>query len=357
MTTNYLESLIQEAGKVKEKFIKGVELALINPPEVKVGITPHEVVFTENKLRLLHYHPVVEKPYPVPLVMIFALVNRPYILDLKPGKSVVEVLLKKGIDVYMIDWGVPGDEDKNLNLNHYINRYMRKVVSKVKKISGSGKVSIMAYCMGGTMSAMYTALYPEDVKNLILMTAAIDFKVDGMLNLWADKPNFDVDKFVETHGNVPPEFLQISFLLMKPIQNLVSKYVGFYENIDNEQFVENFFAMEKWLNDNIPVAGEVFREFVKYCYQENLLVENKLRINGELVDLRKIKCSVLSLIAEHDHLVPPASSVALNDLISSKDKETIIYPTGHIGLSVSSKSLKDLWPRAADWLIARSKSK
>jgi len=355
MTTNYFESLIREAEKAKEKLTKAVELALVNPPEVKVGVTPHEVVFTENKLRLLHYRSLAEKTYPVPLLMIFALVNRPYILDLKPGRSVVEVLLKKGIDVYLIDWGVPGDEDKHLGLDHYINRYIRKAVSKVKKVSGSDKVSLMGYCMGGTMSAMYTSLYPEDVKNLILMTAGIDFKVEGTLSLWSDKPNFDVDKFVEAFGNVPPEFLQISFLIMKPIQNLVSKYVSFYENVENEQFVDNFFAMEKWLNDNIPVPGEVFREFVKYCYQENLLVKNKLRINGKLVDLRNIKCSVLNLIAEHDHLVPPASSIVFNDLISSKDKEAIVYPTGHIGLSVSSKSLKELWPRVAEWLISRSK--
>ncbi len=356
MTTNYIESLMQQAEKMKEKFMKGVELALTNPPEVKLGITPHEVVFTENKLRLLHYHPVVEKPNPVPLIMVFALVNRPYILDLKPGKSVVEVLLKKGIDVYLIDWGIPGDEDKDLNLNHYINRYIRKVVEKVKKISGSDKISLLGYCMGGTMSAMYTALYPEDVKNLILMTAGIDFKVDGgMLNLWGDKPNFDVDKFVDAYGNVPPEFLQTGFLIMKPIQNMVSKYISFYENIENEDFVENFVAMEKWVNDNIPVAGEVFREFIKLCYQENQLVENKLRINGKLVELKKISCPVLNLIAEHDHLVPPASSVVFNDLTSSKDKDTIVYPTGHIGLSVSSKALRDLWPKAADWLVARSK--
>ena len=354
MKTKSWEPPVEEAEKIMQKLAKGVKLAL-NPPDVKVGVTPHDVVFTENKLRLLHYHPVAEQPSPVPLIMVFALINRPYILDLKPGKSVVEVLIKKGIDVYMLDWGVPGDEDKNLNLDHYINRYIRKVVQKVKSISGSDKISLMGYCMGGTMSAMYTTLYPEDIKNLILMTAGIDFKVDGMLNLWGDKPNFDVDKFVEAYGNVPPEFLQTGFLLMKPVQNLVSKYVSFYENIENEDFVENFLAMEKWINDNIPVPGEVFREFIKYGYQENLLVENKLRINGKVVDLRKIGCSVLNLIAEQDHLVPPASSMVFNDLVSSKDKDMIIYPTGHIGLSVSSKALRDLWPKVADWLIARSK--
>ncbi len=354
MTTKCWEPPVEEAEKIVQKLAKGVELAL-NPPEVRVGVTPHDVVFTENKLRLLHYHPVTEKTHRVPLIMIFALINRPYILDLKPGKSVVEVLLKKGIDVYMIDWGIPGDEDKNLNLDHYINRYIKKVVQRVKTISGSDRISLMGYCMGGTMSAMYTALYPQDVKNLILMTAGIDFKVDGMLNLWGDKPNFDVDKFVEAHGNVPAEFLQAGFLLMKPVQNLISKYVSFYENIENEDFVENFLAMEKWINDNIPVPGEVFREFIKYGYQENLLVQNKLRINGRVVDLKNIRCSVLNLIAEQDHLVPPASSMVFNDLISSKDKDTIVYPTGHIGLSVSSKALRDLWPKVADWLISRSK--
>jgi polyhydroxyalkanoate synthase len=351
MNKNARESLKEKA----EKLLKGLKLGL-NQPEIKVGTTPHEVVFTENKLRLLHYIPAAEKIFPIPLLMIFALVNRPYILDLQPGRSVVEVLLRGGIDVYMIDWGIPGDEDKHLNLDFYINRYIRNVVDKVKKISDSDKVSILGYCMGGTMSAMYTALYPEDVKNLILMTTGIDFKASdgGLLNLWGDKSSFNVDKLVDAYGNVPAEYLQSVFLFMKPIENLVTKYVNFYEKLDDEKLVENFLAMEKWLNDNIPVPGEVFREFMKYCYQENLLVQNKLKIKGRVVDLRKIACPVLNLIAEKDHLVPPATSMMLEDLISSKDKETIVFPSGHIGLSVSSKSLKELWPKVAKWLAKRS---
>jgi len=346
------ESLIEKA----QKLLEALKLGLVEQPEVKVGITPHEVVFTENKLRLLHYIPIAEKVFPIPLVMIFALVNRPYILDLQPGRSVVEVLLRGGIDVYMIDWGIPGGEDKHQNLDFYINKYIRKVVNKVKKISGSDKISILGYCMGGTMSVMYTALHPEDVKNLVVMTTGIDFKAskNGLLNLWGDKSYFNVDKFVEAYGNVPAEFLQSVFLFMKPIENLVTKYVTFYEKLDDKKLVENFLAMEKWLNDNIPVAGEVFREFIKYCYQENLLVQNKLKIKGRVVDLRKIKCPVLNLIAEKDHLVPPATSIVLENLISSKDKETIVFPTGHIGLSVSSKSLKELWPKVARWLAKRS---
>ncbi|MGH7908660.1 MAG: class III poly(R)-hydroxyalkanoic acid synthase subunit PhaC [Thermodesulfobacteriota bacterium] len=347
-----VESLREKA----QKHLETLKLGLVEQPEVKVGITPHESVFTENKLRLLHYIPVAENIFSVPLVMIFALVNRPYILDLQPGRSVVEVLLRGGIDVYLIDWGIPGDEDKHQNLDFYINKYIRKVVNKVKKISGADKVNILGYCMGGTMSIIYTALHPEDVKNLVLMTTGIDFKAskNGLLNLWGDKSYFNVDKFVEAYGNVPAEFLQSVFLFMKPIENIVTKYVTFYEKLDDKKLVENFLAKKKWLNHNIPVPGEVFREFIKYCYQENLLVQNKLKIKGRVVDLRKIECPVLNLIAEKDHLVPHATSIVLEDLISSKVKETIVFQTGHIGLSVSSKSLRELWPRVARWLAKRS---
>jgi polyhydroxyalkanoate synthase len=346
------ESLRERAQKVLE----AIKLGLGDQPEVKVGTTPHEVVFTENKLRLLHYIPQAGRVFPTPLVMVFALVNRPYILDLQPGRSVVEVLLKSGIDVYLIDWGIPGDEDKHQDLDFYINKCMRKIVNKVKKLSNSDKVSILGYCMGGTMSVIYTSLHPQDVKNLVVMTGGIDFKAskDGLLNLWGDKSYFDVDKFVDAYGNVPAEYLQSIFLFMKPIENLVTKYVAFYERLDDKKLVENFLAMEKWLNDNIPVPGEVFREFIKYCYQENLLVQNKLKIKGRVVDLRNIKCPLLNLIAEKDHLVPPSTSIVLENLISSKDKETIIFPTGHIGLSVSSKSLKELWPKVAGWIAKRS---
>lgn len=352
-STKFIPAL-DEVEKAREKFLKALDITLLNPPDVEVGTSPHEVIFTENKLRLLHYYPQTEETCSTPLILVFALVNRPYILDLMPGRSVVEVLLKKGIPVYLIDWGSPGDEDKNLDLNHYINRYIHKVVQRVKKHSGSDKVNILGYCMGGTMSAMYTALHPEEVRNLILMTAGIDFKVDGTLNLWGDKPNFNVDKFIDAYGNAPADFLQSGFLIMKPIQNLVSKYVNFYENVDNAAFLESFLAMEKWLNDNIPVAGEVYREFIKYLYQENQLVEDKLKINGKPVHLKDIKCPVLNLIAENDHLVPPASSIVFSDLVSSKDKKTVVFPAGHIGLSVSGKSLKGLWPEVSDWIIERS---
>jgi polyhydroxyalkanoate synthase len=209
--------------------------------------------------------------------------------------------------------------------------------------------------MGGTMSAMFTALHQERVKNLILMAAGIDFETrDGLLNVWTRPEYFDVDKFVDTFGNCPAEMLQSSFLLLKPVQNLIEKQINFFEKADDDAFVEDFLTMELWLNDNIPVAGEVFREFVKYLYQRNLLVQNKLPVGKHIVDLRKITCPVLNLMAKGDDLVPCAQSMPFNDLVSSKERKTMIVPAGHIGLAVGSKAQKETWPEVCGWLAERS---
>ena len=212
-----------------------------------------------------------------PLLFVFALVNRPYILDILPNKSVVAHFVKAGFDTYLIDWGKPTFADRHLNLNSYINGYLRNVVKYLQKRTSSPQVSILGYCMGGTMSAMFTALHPECVKNLILLAAGIDFSTrEGLLNLWADARYFDVDAFVDAFGNCPAEYLQACFLMLKPVRNLLAKPVSLFEKLDDKKYVDEFLTMETWLNDNVPVAGEVFREFVKYLYQQNLLVQNRL---------------------------------------------------------------------------------
>jgi polyhydroxyalkanoate synthase len=322
---------------------------------VKRGATPSEVVYEEDRLKLLHYVTGVPVNYATPLVVVFALVNRPYILDLKPGRSVVGNFVQRGFDTYLIDWGVPTHADRHLTLDDYVNGYMCSVVDHVRERTGAKQVNLLGYCMGGTMSAMFTALHQGLVKNLILMAAGIDFSTrDGLLNIWTRPEYFDVDKFVDTFGNCPAEFLQSTFLLLKPVQNLIEKQINLYENADDDEFLDDFLTMETWLNDNIPVAGEVYRQFVKYLYQKNLLVQNRMPVGKHIVDLRKITCPVLNLMARNDDLVPCAQSTPFNDLVSSKDRKTIIAPAGHVGLAVGSKAQKEVWPAACDWLAERS---
>lgn len=323
--------------------------------QVKKGATPSEAVYEEDRLQLLHYQSDKPPKYKTPLVFVFALVNRPYILDILPNKSVVRHFVDAGFDTYLIDWGIPTHADRHLTLESYINGYLLNVVNFLSERTGSPKVNILGYCMGGTMSSMFTALHPEKVKNLMLLAAGIDFSTrEGLLNMWTEEETFDVDAFVDAFGNAPAEFLQASFLMLKPVGNFIEKPLGLYERLDDERFVQEYLTMETWLNDNIAVPGEVFREFVKYLYQRNLLVKNQMPVGRHIVDLKRIACPVLNLLATKDDLVPPAQSEPFNDLVGSTDRKTLRLNAGHIGLAMGSKAQKELWPQAVQWLGERS---
>src|SRR5271166_4602834 len=275
--------------------------------------------------------------------------------DLKEGRSIVANYVKAGFDTYLIDWGTPTRAERFLTTDDYVNGYLLNVVEHLRKRHGSDQVNILGYCMGGTLSTMFTAIHQDLVKNLVLLATGIDFSTrEGLINLWTDPRYFDVDRFVDTMGNIPAEFLQTAFLMLKPFANLGEKPINLMENIHRDEFLDDYLHMETWLNDNIPVPGEVYREFANYLFQQNLLTKNRMPLGRHIVDLRKITCPLLNLMARNDDLVPCAQTEPLNDLVSSTDKEKIIWPAGHIGLAVSGRAQKELWPRAVDWLVQRT---
>jgi polyhydroxyalkanoate synthase subunit PhaC len=322
---------------------------------VRKGVTPREIVYEEDHIKVYHYIGEGKPRFKTPLCFVFALVNRPYIMDLKEGRSIVANYVKAGFDTYLIDWGTPTRAERFLTTDDYVNGYLLNVVEHLRERNGSDKVNLLGYCMGGTLSTMFTAIHQDLVKSLVLLATGIDFSTrEGLINLWTDPRYFDVDKFVDTMGNVPAEFLQSTFLMLKPFANLIEKPINLMENIHRDEFVEDYLYMETWLNDNIPVPGEVYREFAKYLYQQNLLMKNRMPLGRHIVDLRKITCPLLNLMARNDDLVPCSQSEPLNDLVSSADKEKIIWPAGHIGLAVSGWAQKELWPRAVDWLAQRT---
>ncbi len=323
---------------------------------VRKGISPAEVVYEEDRLKLRHYLSSQKPRYRTPLVFIYALVNRPYILDLKAGRSVVAHFVQHGFDTYLVDWGIPSGADRHLTLDDYINGYLVNVLDYLQQRTGSRQVNVLGYCMGGTMSAMFTALHPDRVKNLILLAAPIDFAAnDSLLNVWTRPENFDVDKFVDAFGNCPPEFLQATFLLLRPVGNLLEKPINFYEHLHEEKFIDDFLTTETWLQDNIPVPGEVYREFVKYLYQQNLLTQNRMPVGKQIVNLREITCPVLNIMAGTDDLVPCAQGMPFNDVVGSKDRKTILLEgSGHIGLAIGGKAQKEVWPQACQWLAERA---
>lgn len=347
------------------KFLTATDI-LMEPKEIKVGETPSVVVLEEDDMRLLHYLPTVpeRERSPIPLLMVYALVNRYYILDLQPDKSVVRKLRDLGIDVYCIDWGYPSGADRYLTLHDYVEGYLNDAIEKVMELSGLPKINLMGICQGGTFSVMYSALHPERIKNLVTLVTPVNFDTDkGLLHVWAK--SLDVDKIVDTYGIVPGDMLNVGFLLTDPFRLLIDKYVGLYERIEcekedeeckkhNEATIDNFLRMEKWIFDSPDQAGEAYRQFMKDCYQENLLIKNEMRLNGQRIDLKRITMPLLNVMAELDHLVPNDASKPLNDAVSSTDKETLVFPTGHIGIFVSGKSQREICPKIAAWLKPRS---
>ncbi len=321
--------------------------------EIEVGQTPSEVVYEENKLRLLHYESRTEEQHDVPILVVYALINRPYILDLQPDRSVVRTLLDNGFDVYLVDWGEPSTLDRELGLADYVDRYIDNCVDVVRERSDQDAIDVLGYCMGGTMSVMYSALHREKVRNLALMAAGLCFAdTGGVLEKWGQQEYYDPEEVTETYGNVPAEFLDLGFALMDPVANYVTKYVRFYENMEDDDFVENFARMEEWLGDGIDVAGRAYVEFLRDVYQENALYENELELNGQHVDLNELDMPILQIVAEYDHLIPPSASKPFNEVVPSDDTETIEFPTGHIGMSVSSRSHAELWPEVCEWFEA-----
>ena len=323
-----------------------------------IAQTPKEVIWTLNKAKLYRYVPVVppEKRFPVPLLLVFALINRPSILDLRPGNSFVEYMVAQGFDVYLLDWGTPGPEDKNLKFDDYVLEYLPRAVRKLKAVSGSEEFSLLGWCIGALITTMYAALRPEDLKNLILLTAPLDFtdKTCGSFIRWVSDEGFDVERILTAYGNMPGELIDYGAKALKPMENYIGNYVRLWDNLDNPKIVESWHAMNTWVTDLVPVTGGAYRQLIMDLYRQNKLMEGKMVLRGERVDLANIKASVLNMVATEDHIVPPGQTEGVMEKIGSKDKQLLRIQGGHIGMMAGSQAKKRTWPQIEAWLAERS---
>ena len=345
------KTIMKQLGEFNSKLMKGAEL-LTEINEVEVGTAPKKLIYEEDKLKLYHYQPEADKACGVPVLLVYALVNRPYMLDIQPDRSFIRNLLKLGLDVYIIDWGYPTQPDRYLSMDDYINGYIDHCVEAVRKSAKSEKVNLMGVCQGGTFSAIYSALHPEKVQNLITLVAPFDFSTnDGLLFNWSK--TMDVDALVDAYGVVPGNILNDGFLMLMPFNLNIKKYIDMLDVMEDKEKLQNFLRMEKWIFDSPGQAGECLRQFIKDCYQGNKLVKGELKLAGKTVDLGKITMPILNIYASADHLVPPAATKPLNDLVGSEDKTLYAFQGGHIGVFVGSRSQKELAPAISKWLIQR----
>jgi len=345
------KSLIKEFGDFNAKFIKGVG-ALTEIEEIDVGTAPKELIYEEDKLKLYRYSRNDPSTCRTPVLIVYALVNRQYMLDLQPDRSMIRNMLDHGLDVFIIDWGYPSKVDMYLGLDDYVNGYIDNCVDVVRGVAQSERVNLMGICQGGTFSVMYAALNPDIVQNLITVVAPVDFSTnDGLLFNWSKYLN--IDALVESYRVIPGDFMNGGFLMLMPFNLNIRKYVDMLDVIEDKEKLLNFLRMEKWIFDSPGQAGACIREFIKYCYQENRLAKGELTLGGQLVDLRNITMPLLNIYASADHLVPPAAIKPLNDLVGSQDKTLYEFKGGHIGVFVGSKSQKELAPAISKWLHDR----
>lgn len=338
------------------RFSKNVMQApshVLSPDEMGLETTEHEVAYREDKVRLLHYKPLTEKQVRTPIVIAYAIINRYHILDIHPEKSWVRSLLKQGFDVYMVDWGTPHSLDKYLDFDDYVNGYLDNCIEFAKNESDSDQVTLQGYCTGGTIATAYAALQPQNVRNLVVTAPVIDGWRDTTVISNLAK-HIDVDQMVDTVGNMPSEFMYYCFSILKPFEQGIEKYIKFFSNINNERFVDGFMRVEKWLAETPPIPGELFRQWIKDIYQENLLIQNKMYVGGRHVSLKKIKMPIFTQVAVGDHLVSPECSMPIHYAVGSEDKTLRIYPTGHVGMIASSLSQKTVLPELGRWLKERS---
>jgi polyhydroxyalkanoate synthase subunit PhaC len=341
-----------EVERALQRNIKGVEYFSL--PKPSVGTTPKDVLNVRGTMNLFHYRPMIDEIYRVPILFVMATTNRGYVLDLAPGQSLIEFLLKRGFDVYVLDWTAPRSDEKGLRFEDYTLDFIPDCVRRVQEDSGEKDVTIIGYCFGGVLSVIYAALHADGpMKNLVCFTTPVDFREMKLFRNWSSEKHFDVDRLVDSIGNVPSEMIFTSFEMLRPASRAASQ-VELWENIWNDDYVKSFRSFERWAQDTLPLAGEYFRQTTKELMWANRLYNDTLVVGGRPVRLSNIVKPILHAVAEHDHIVPYGAAKPLIAKVGSADKEEIVLKGGHISLVAGANAVKRLWPKLDSWLGARS---
>ncbi len=323
-------------------------------PKPRVGVTPCDVVHTENKWRLLRYRSVAPRAFATPIVLVPSLINRHYVLDLMPGKSFTEYLVAQGHDVFTIDWGTPADEDRYVTFDDICDRTIGRAVRIASRASARGKAHLFGYCLGGTLATIHAAARPERVASLVAVAAPIRFEDDGLLSTWTRSPSFDVGALVGALGNVPWQLMQAAFHLLRPTLS-AAKLVALLDRAWEDEYLDGVLALETWGSDNVSLPGAAYQRYIEELYRGDALVRGTFTLSGRPARLESIACPTLAVTFEHDNIVPWQSAAVLLDAAISRDKERVHLAGGHVGAMVSRGASQGLWPKMSAWWASRDR--
>lgn len=356
MTDTAAPDLLEQArtafDRALKRNIKG--LGYFASPDPVLGASAKDLLIQRGTMNLYHYRPLADEVYRVPLLLVMATTNRGYIFDMVPGQSLVEFLLKRGYDVFMLDWSPPRPDERHLSLEDYVLDFLPTAIDRVLAETAEPELSVVGYCFGGVLSTLWAGLHPQGpMKNLVCFTTPVDFKAMEMFQAWADQRFFDVDRIVDTFGQCPAEMLYSAFDMLRPAGRIAGN-IRLIDNMWNDEFVKSFRMFDRWAADMLPLAGEYFRQTTRALMWENRLMEGTMEVAGRRVDLGAITAPFLHVVAEHDHIVPRAASAPLIEKVGSTDKEEVVLKGGHVSLVAGGNAVRRLWPKLDQWLQERS---
>ena len=341
-----------EIQRAIQRSVKGVEYFSSAGPAL--GSTPKDLLHGRGTMNLYHYRPLADEVYRVPVLIVMATTNRGYILDMIPGQSFIEFLLKRGYDVYMLEWNPPKPEEKSLRMEDYVLDFIPDCIRRVQQDSGEQNVSLIGYCFGGVLSVLYGSIFNDGpMKNLVCFTTPVDFRELKLFSSFADRRYFDVDRLLDSVGNMPPEMILSSFEMLRPASRVAGQ-LQLWENIWNDEYVKSYRMFDRWATDTLPLAGEYFRSITKDLMWENKLFNGTMSVGGRKADIADIRLPILHAVAEHDHIVPYDSAKHLIPRVGSTDKEEVVLKGGHVSLVAGANAIKRLWPKVDSWLAGRS---
>jgi len=299
---------------------------------------------------LFHYTPVKEiKGYPI--LIIPPLMVNPVIFDLRAGHSFVSYLMKQGIDVHLLDLGIPDKTYKEISLDDYIFDFIEPAFEKVLELTGAKKVFIFGWSMGGIMSYIFSSLVSESSKiaGVITCGSPVDFSQMFPFHILAKILNMPLSGFLNVMGNVPAPLIKISFRLISPLANIM-RYGDLLSHYHDREWVAGYESIDDWINGLLPYAQNTFRQFVQECIIDDKLRKGEMRIADRNVDLKNITSPLLVVVGETDKLAPPPSVEPITELVGSKDIKTISVSMGHIGMVAGRRAPEKVWRPIANWI-------
>ena len=316
---------------------------LLGTRKAPVAQTPNEVVWRDGAVTLHRYS---QGGTGEPVLVVHSLVSKPWILDLAPGESLIEFLCSEGFDVYLLDWGTPDAITAGRGLSECSDTLMA-AEQEVLRHSNSTRLHLVGYCLGGLVCLSRAAARRHThVASITLLATPVDFSIRVALQPWIKSSLFKPVYFLDGTGCVPSEALRESFHILRP--RALRTVIGAWTRRKDHDFRRRYDPLSRWVWEHRPLGGGVFFDQVE-LFRHNSLLNGSMVCSGELARLEDVASPVLNLIAERDHIVPPASSHALST-VTGIDVSTIEVPSGHVSMVSGSKAKTTTWPAISNWI-------